>query len=380
VRGHEFSEMLSRLDASLEYVQKHLTHHDAPTYRSRYRLLLTRALTLIRNHFVNALKDVSADVAKRIADRQLNDTTMSTLLYAKFRVGAADLKKIGSEIQRRAVLPDGAEPGAEAEYQSLMNELFQNYAAARGRLVIPVIRKKINDISMAPSTSKDLVGFARSAIGYMRGVCMDEFELWGEWFASDDGLYQFLEGLCEPLYDHLRPRILREAKLVKLCEMCTLLQQRYMRDVEEDHETGESQQLDFSILIQPALEDAQSRLVFRTQAFLRDEIENFKPKPEDLEAPNQGSLATSGTKRTGPVTSGRKTSVTSPLESPAPKTPRIVDADADVNGDVDDKFQFSNSHSTHWYPTLTKAIWLLSRIYHLVNVRHESPLKKEALG
>src|SRR5688500_15799358 len=84
-------------------------HRDSATYRSRYRLLLTRALTLIRNHFANTLKDVAADVTKRVAERQLNDTTQSALLYAKFRVPAPEMKQIGLEIQKRAVTPADSE-------------------------------------------------------------------------------------------------------------------------------------------------------------------------------------------------------------------------------------------------------------------------------
>jgi hypothetical protein len=118
VRGREFTEMLANLDSCLEYMHAHAKHKEAETYRSRYRLLLTRALTLIRVHFTEALREIAADVSKRIADRQLNDTTMSALLYAKFRVGAPELKTIGLEIQKRAVLPKGSAPGAEAEYQA----------------------------------------------------------------------------------------------------------------------------------------------------------------------------------------------------------------------------------------------------------------------
>ncbi|KAK5005376.1 Golgi transport complex subunit 3, partial [Cryomyces antarcticus] len=198
VRGKEFSEMLSNLDRCLEYMQAHTSHREAPSYRSRYRLLLTRALTLIRVHFTNSLREIAADVSKRIADRQLNDTTMSALLYAKFRSGAAELKQVGLEIQKRAVLPAGAEPGAEAEYQSLMNELYQSYSATRGRLILPIVTKKMGAIAMAPSSSQDLVAFARSSISYIRGICYDEYDLWGEWFASEGGLYDFLEAICEP--------------------------------------------------------------------------------------------------------------------------------------------------------------------------------------
>lgn len=329
---------------------------------------MTRALTLIRVNFVGALREISSDVTKRIADRQLNDTTMSALLYAKFRVGASELKEVGLEIRKRAVRSAGAEPGAEAEYQSLINELYTSYAATRGKLVIPLVRKKIADIAMAPSTSKDLVAFARSSIGYIKGMCADEYELWREWFDGEDGLYDFLESVCEPLYDHLRPRIIHENQLLKLCELCTLLQDRYIRDPEDDVEPLDASQLDFSVLIQPALEDAQTRLVFRAQTILRDEIERYKPKPEDLDYPAcSRQVSLSGSKSNAPITSGRKGSVAEPT-TPMPKTPMIVD-----EGDSPSGREFRWGLDTEaalegWYPTLRKATWLLSRIYRLVNV------------
>lgn len=321
---------------------------------------------MIRVNFVGGLREIASDVSRRIADRQLNDTTMSALLYAKFRVGAAELKQVAQEIRKRAVLPAGAEPGAEAEYQSLMNELYTSYSATRGKLVIPLARKKIADVAMAPSSSKDLVSFARSSIGYTRGVCSDEYELWREWFEGEDGLYDFLDSVCEPLYDHLRPRIIHETQLLKLCELCTLLQTRYMHDSDDDAEPIESNQLDFSLLIHPALEDAQTRLVFRTQAILRDEIERYKPKKEELDYPARNRrVSLSGTKSQRPIaTSGRKGSVAEPT-TPMPKTPMVVEEGDSPNG----RWGFDTEAAFEgWYPTLRKAIWLLSRIYRLVNV------------
>ena len=339
---------------------------EAEIYRSRYRLLLTRALTLIRGHFVSALREISSDVSKRIADRQLNDTTMSALLYAKFRVGAAELKQIGLEIQKRAVPPVDAEPGAEAEYQSLMNELHTSFSATRGKLIIPLVRKKLSDIAQAPSTSKDLVAFARASISYIRGICLDEFELWGEWFHGQAGLYDFLESICEPLYDHLRPRIIHETKLIKLCQLCTLLQTRYLLDPEDETEYTDPSQLDFSVLIQPALEDAQTRLVFRAQAILRDEIERYKPRPEDIDYPARNRRATASALQN--QISGRKVTSTEPA-TPLPKTPTVVDEDSDSQTERDVRWDFdSQAAAEGWYPTLRKAVWLLSRIYRLVNV------------
>ena len=305
-------------------------------------------------------------MTKRIADKQLNDTTMSALLYAKFRVGAAELKKIAQEIRKRTRLPDGAEPGSEAEYQNLMNELYSSYSASRGRLVSPLVRKKLGEIAMAPSSSQDLVAFARSSIGHMQGICADEHELWCEWFEGEDGLYDYLEQICEPLYDLLTPRIIHESQLLKLCELCTLIQTRYMRDQDEETNALETNQLDFSILIKRVLEDAQTRLVFRTQAILRDEIENYKPKPGDLNYPAQNRRVslTVDTKANGPVTSGRKASLAE-KNLPASRAPAPSDGSHSSNGrygfDLEEAFQ-------EWYPTLRKAIWLLSRIYRLVNV------------
>ncbi|KAB8071595.1 Sec34-like family-domain-containing protein [Aspergillus leporis] len=366
VRGQEFSDMLKRLDECLDYMEINTDQKEASVYRSRYRLLMTRALTLIRGHFVSALRDIYLGVSKKVADKQLNDTTMSALLYAKFRVGAPELKQIGLEIQKRAVPPLDPDQGTEAEYQSLLNELHANYAAIRGKLIVPLVRKKLNDIAQAPSTSTDLVAFARGSISYIRGVCLDEFDLWAEWFHGQGGLYDFLETICEPLYDHLQPRIIHEDKIVKLCQLCALLQTRYLFDQDEETEPTDANQLDFSTLIQPALEDVQTRLVFRAQAFLRDEIERYKPRPEDLDYPARNRQASISV--TEGQISGRKVAPAEALANHASKLTKQPDDDEDSPPERDSKWDFESQVSlSNWYPTLRKAIWLLSRIYRLVN-------------
>lgn len=385
VRGEDFLDMLSQLDQCLEYTQAHVCvpslqisnvplanvlqphHREASTYSSRFRLLMTRALTLIRVHFTNTLRETAADVSKRIADRQLNDTTMPALLYAKFRVNAADLKRLGLEIQKRAIPPEGAEPGTQGEYQSLVNELHQSYSAARGRLIIPLARKKLAEIALAPSSSRDLVSFARTSVGYIRGICLDEHELWHEWFDGDNGLYDFLDSVCEPLYDYLRPRTIHETSLPKLCELCSLIQVRYMEDPDNDSEPNDLSKLDFSHLMRSSLEDAQTRLVFQTLAVLRDDIERFKPKAADLNYPAKNrNVALSGSKTTGTPLSGQKRGADEP-PTPTLKSPTVVE---DECGDATDmRWRYESREPLQgWYPTLQKAIWLLSKIYRLVNV------------
>lgn len=379
VRDKDFPEMLANLDNCLEYMQEHPTHSEANTYRSRYRLLLTRALTLIRVHFTNSLRSLAADVSQRIQQKQLNDTTQSALLYAKFRVGAPELKALGLEIQKRAILAPGADAGGEAEYQSLVNELHQSYAATRGRLLFPIITRRMNEIAALDDAAGDLVTFARSAIGFVRGICLDEYDLWNDWFEGDAGLYEFLEALFEPLYDHLRPKTIHETRILKLCELCTFIQTRFMEEDDDDDGLDSPVQgrtlkrgLDFAPLIQPALEDAQTRLVFLALAVLRDDIENYKPKPEDLDYPataKRASTTTTNGKRV-PL-SGRKGSVEP--QTQLPKPPMIVDEDEGA-GIFESQFANVEKQSTTSYPTLRKAVWLLSRIYRLVNVSLLSPV------
>ena len=324
---------------------------------------------MIRVHFTDTLRETAAEVSKRIADKQLNDTTMPTLLYAKFRVAAPDLKQMAFEIQKRAEPPADAEPGSQGEYQSLVNELYQSYSAARGRLIIPLVRRKMADISMAPSTSNDLMSFARSSISYIRSICLDEFELWHEWFGDDTALYDFLEAICDPLYDYLRPRIIKETQLPKLCEVCSLIQSRYTDEREEEEPEDENaNELDFTILVRTALEDAQTRLVFITLAILRDEIERYKPKPGDLNyPPKKKSTPLSGSKSKGPILSGRKESMKNASDDTEHQ--KAVSGNREVTNGTDENWNEELQGSLQgWYPTLKKAIWLLSKIYRLVNV------------
>lgn len=382
VKGKDFPEMLSSLDSCLVYMEGHPKQLESATYRAKYRLLLTRGLTLIRHHFTRTLGDIANDIAQRIQGGQLKETTHSALLYAKFRVPAPEMKALGVEIQKRAVpTPDDVDAEREPEYAGLMRELYQSYSTTRGRLILPLVSRKMAEVASTPQQS-DVLAFSKSAISFMRGICLDEHELWFEWFESDGALYDFLESLMEPMYDYLRPRTIHETKLEKLCELCATIQARYMDvDAEDDDDDSDvassvmspnangkyntARKLDFASLVQPALEDAQTRLVFLALGVLRDGIENYKAQTKDLEWPKPNASTTNGHKK-GPVLSGRRTSAT--------KIPKSPNVDAENSDDAESMFSTaldSHSKSSHgkkdWYPTLPKALWLLRRIYRLVH-------------
>jgi hypothetical protein len=86
---------------------------------------------------------------------------------------------------------------------------------------------------------------------------------------------------------------------------------------------------------------------------VRDEIEYYKPKPEDLDYPKKLQQSAGGRDGKGPVLSGRKRN----------GTLAKVMAETDHEGDLGFKSGLEDA-----YPTLRKAVWLLSRIYRLVHV------------
>ncbi len=119
---------------------------------------------------------------------------------------------------------------------------------------------------------------------------------------------QYLESLCDYLYDDLRPRILHEPRLTALCEVCTVLQALMVLDIpslpdasSDDEAELEELTLDLdqprrhkglrtlhiSHLLQMVLQDAQTRLFFKAQSVIQSEIRYYVPKPEDLTYPDK---------------------------------------------------------------------------------------------
>jgi hypothetical protein len=52
-------------------------------------------------------------------------------------------------------------------------------------------------------------------------------------FAENFDFSRYLAGLSEPLYEHVRPRIIHEPHIVLLSELCLLFQTQFMRDPDE---------------------------------------------------------------------------------------------------------------------------------------------------
>ncbi|WVQ81860.1 hypothetical protein IAT38_003987 [Cryptococcus sp. DSM 104549] len=231
VMNPDFLPMVKRLEECLGYLGEHRDFKDAELYLIRYQQCMTRSMTLIKLYFVSAIKSLGQEVGKRLADKALSETATQALIYTKFVSLSQPLRPLLAELEQRVSSnPD--------ELTSLLAECHQAWVTTRQGLIGQRVNEEV--MRMNP-TGSDLVDLTRSGCSYLKQTCMDEFNLFKHFFLSGETqLYGFLEGLCDYLYDHIRPRILHEPSLQVLCGVCTVLQALMVQDIldEDEHESA----------------------------------------------------------------------------------------------------------------------------------------------
>ncbi|KAF9011857.1 Sec34-domain-containing protein [Cyathus striatus] len=292
----DFLYMVEKVDICIEFLKQHRHYREADLYLLRFQQCMTRAMTLIKMNFVGSLRALTADISRRLSEKDLSEHIQTHLLYPRFASVATRIRPLLAELERRGK----AYPN---ELGALLGECHAAYFYARRQLVIPRVGEEIRGLDWVGG----LVELTRAGCSYLKQLCTDEFHLYREFFSSgEEPLYQYLETLCDLLYDDLRPRILHEPKLTALCEVCTVLQALMVLDtststftattassteaislydeglLEEENGIGK---LHTARLLQMVLQDAQTRLFFKAQAVIQSDIKYYIPKDEDLDWP-----------------------------------------------------------------------------------------------
>ncbi|CAO3589282.1 unnamed protein product [Absidia cylindrospora] len=381
----EFIPMLEKLDECIKYMSDHLDYRDSELYLMRFRQCLTRGMTLIKMYSMSTIKTLGYETYKQIMTK-MSDPTMTlskqtTLFYVKFRSIAPNIKSLVDQLEKRG--------HDQKEYHSLYKDVIQVYIQTRQQVLSPIISRKI--IELGPNGG-DLLSFARAGCAYIMGVCSDEYNLFYNFFRDgEDEIYGYLELLTSYLHDHLRPRIIHEVSIPVLSELCNVFQMYVMQDNQQyrtgdDTDTSARKDIIFGHLIQDVLEDAQSRLVFRAQTYVHNDIQRYQLKPEDL----QLSRANIGT--SPHATDSQSIQQNQEQASLEPATLAIDDdqsdnqststATQDKNTTTDpDVLLGEGSNATlGWYPTLQKTMWILIKLYHCVQTGVFEDLAQEAVS
>ncbi|CAK5268613.1 unnamed protein product, partial [Mycena citricolor] len=355
-----FLYMVERVDICIDYLKAHRYFREAEVYLLRFQQCMTRAMTLIRMYFVGSLKALSADILKKLSEKDVSSTAQMHLLYTRFQSVSSQLAPLLGELERRAQTHP-------VELSALLAECHTAYFSTRKTLLVGRLMEEIRGLDPGRT---ELVELTRAGCSYLKQLCMDEFKLYQSFFTTgEEQLYQYLENLCDYLYDDLRPRILHEPRLTALCEVCTVLQALMVLDVasipEDDGEPALSVDLDqkkhslgtlhISHLLEMILQDAQTRLFFKAQSVIQSDIRSYAPKPEDLAYPDR--LASSVDSHGGQqvLTAREKESFSQLFRLPT----------------IDKQ--------ETWFPTLQKTVWVLSQLHEFVNPAIFADIAQEAV-
>ncbi|CAJ0836790.1 10002_t:CDS:10 [Entrophospora sp. SA101] len=181
------------------------------------------------------------------------------------------------------------------------------------------------------------------------------------------------------MYDFLRPKIIHEASIDTLSELCTILLVHLNQDVEED-EGKEGQGLQFSYLIRNVLQDAQQRLVFRAQTYIRSEIQNYIAKPSDLDYPNKlkalnDKLLSAVTAEEYPKELLQRSLSAPPMleKNDDDKSITNVSINSTTTNNTNTEFSINPADTGGiyhgWFPTLQRTLYVLSKLYQCVNTK-----------
>ncbi|KAF9065309.1 Sec34-like family-domain-containing protein [Rhodocollybia butyracea] len=416
VMESEFLDMVERVVICIQWLETHRHYREAEIYLLRFHQCLTRAMTLIKMYLIGSLRAVQADVGRRLGDKAVSSAqTTHHLLYTRFRAltsppstysdstptnAPASLRPLLLELEYRA-------RSYPSELGALLGECHAAYLSTRKALVGPVVRAEVEGLvkgvdlaSGTGSATSDVVELTRAGCSYLKQLCTDEFDLFGQFFSTgEDDLYNYLETLCDYLYDDLRPRILHEPRLTALCEVCTVLQALMILDVDvEDDAESESGstrvdedvglgdlELDLDLdptlrtpysksdarskprlhiaqLLQMILQDAQTRLFFKAQAVVQSDIRHYVPKDGDLAYP--GKLLNAAGINTDSLLRDRANE----KESFSQLWSRQIGS----NG-------ASLDNQETWFPTLRKTIWVLEQLHDFVNPAIFEDIAEEAI-
>ncbi|KAJ6508055.1 Sec34-like family-domain-containing protein [Mycena vulgaris] len=356
----DFLYMVERVDICIDYLKAHRQFREAEVYLLRFQQCMTRAMTLIRMYFVGSLKALSADVSKRMSEKDVSPTAQMHLLYTRFQSVSAQLSPLLGELERRAL----AHP---AELAALLSECHSAYFSVRKALLVGRLTEEIKGLD--PSRT-ELVELTRAGCSYLKQLCTDEFKLYQAFFSTgEEQLYQYLETLCDYLYDDLRPRILHEPRLTALCEVCTVLQALMVLDAAarpDDDELSvdldnpnrkKKAELHIGPLLQMVLQDAQTRLFFKAQAVLQRDVRYYTPLPADLAYPEKLRGA----------------------RVPAPAMEKAGETDKETEKEPLLRLPALDTEDT-WFPPLRTTVWVLMQLRDFVNPAIFDDIAQEAVA
>jgi hypothetical protein len=400
-----FPEVLASIDEALAFFDgPGRAHHDAAAYKGKFRQCLTRGLMLVKMHFVTQVRAIGRQLeAKQVEVAQ------------PFRQIAPRMRPLVGLIAAR--FP------SHVEYYALYQDCLAAYFHVRFGLVKPILTQALEVLAREEPA---LLPFSRSSLAWLQHSMTDEEELFRHFFdaAGQEALQAHLDTLAALLYSTLRPRILHESSISVLSELCQCFQ-LHLRSAAPAAAGvmvpgsgqlmvtaatgaappgGEPEGRPRASWVHSLLSDAQDRLSFKAQSYIRMEIGGFQPMELDLLSRGHGlpeplelstvaeplqlegsALAASGLAGSGAASSALPVHEAMPLLSTGGASLPPTDGgeqqqheqQAGTSALAVGKQLFGGGE---WYPTVSRTVRLMAQLHPAVPETVFEDLSQEAIG
>jgi len=268
---------LANIEAAVIYFEGHPDVKDVEAHLSMLRNAVMRSVTALRDSIVSqfqtATKKVNQEIHSDMAAKGGAVDTAITVVH--FQTLAPQLQPCIAMIESRQAVP---------EANGLLMDIHENYMASRETVLYPMAKAYISNLS------SDLPAMLRSACPYLLRICNDELKLLQHFFttigpaSATHAFRRLLECLWGVLHDVVRPMIIKELSLDMLCEVVDVLKFEVLED-QVRRRAGTSELVE--PIVMRLMQDAQERLIYRTQAHVVDAIGAYYPKPDDLDYPKR---------------------------------------------------------------------------------------------
>ncbi|KAL1520628.1 hypothetical protein AB1Y20_022202 [Prymnesium parvum] len=285
-REHPLAAALAALDRSAAALAAHPQWREAAAHAAEVGQIRLRALRQAASLLLRHMDGLAASGAAE-----------ETVLLQS-RTAAFKLAPWAEELRRRAT--EGA------EYAAVLREAQQGYWRQRDAVATPLLRAAL---AAAAADEPSDAAKVRACCAHAMRTCALEYELYesvfgggleeaaqqprGGGFSLDEAgpaaacdsasaalADTELGSICYPLYDQLRPLVLKQKDIEQLCEIATLFREEALPTASQRKATRHA----VAQLIERLLQDAQERLIFRFQTFVRAEISSFVPTASALAA------------------------------------------------------------------------------------------------
>lgn len=376
VKKSSFTTMLATIDESLRFLDENSDLKDAAAYRIKFKQCLIRACELISHFLTNLLKQTNQEILDKTKNKNsltgLPSTTRDAFLYSKFYTIADTFKTQVSEIVKRS--NEKAYNKYHDELNSILYECFNHYFQTRLRLLTPVIWSHIDEI-VVKDKDQGLVKFIQDGKVYFQQLCADEYKLFVEFFPEKEchfKINQWFLQLCEPLYDSIRVRVLKETDICTLCDSVTLFAPYYEFEEGSEEYVKQFTDIQYDKLFEPIVQKVQARLILRVQIYVQQNILSYRPTKDVFMISNRRRKSKTS------LQGGNEDATTSD-DNPDPLLESYLSSFKNRSilpispNDADDK-SIDSEESTDkisqlqtYYPPLLKTLALLSRIYEMIN-------------